>query len=185
MVLLQLYVPAKMIWDKEDVVRTGVEYKFKTRPYDPNDPFRGKYIRLSFEEETVVVDTSLNWARGEEVYAKLGIHKNGFAKIKELSKVAPMDDQDFIKTTVRYSNYKSNTVRITLPFERFYMEESKAYDAEVLSRVSFRDTSKLVYALVNVKDGEAVMSNVFIDDVPISEVVKQYQKEDTENPLPK
>ena len=185
MVLVQLYVPAQMILGREDVIESGVAYKFKTRPFDPNDPFRGKYIRLSFEEERVVVDTTLKWISGEDVYAILGTHENGFAKIKGLSKVAPTGDQDYIKTTVRYSNYSSNSVRITLPFDRFYMEESKAYDAEVLSRVSFRDTSKLVYALVNVKEGEAVMSNVFIDDVPISEAVKQKQKMDKEIPSSK
>ena len=52
--LAQLYVPAKMIWDQEDVLKNGSEYKFKTDPVDPNDPFRGKYITLSFDNNTFV-----------------------------------------------------------------------------------------------------------------------------------
>lgn len=39
--IVQLYVPAKMILDREDILDTGKEYKFKTEPIDPNDPFRG------------------------------------------------------------------------------------------------------------------------------------------------
>ncbi|MBA4241981.1 MAG: GDYXXLXY protein, partial [Sphingobacteriaceae bacterium] len=37
--LIQLYVPAKMIFDSEDILTTGKEFKFKTEPIDPNDPF--------------------------------------------------------------------------------------------------------------------------------------------------
>ncbi|MBD3630845.1 GDYXXLXY domain-containing protein [Cyclobacterium sp.] len=44
--LLQLYLPAKMILDREDILHKGKEYKFKTQPIDPNDPFRGKFIAL-------------------------------------------------------------------------------------------------------------------------------------------
>ena len=40
--LVQLFVPAKMILDREDILDMGKEYKFKTEPIDPNDPFRGK-----------------------------------------------------------------------------------------------------------------------------------------------
>ena len=48
-VLVQLYVPAKMIWGREEVLNTGTEYKFRTAPIDPNDVFRGKYINLNYE----------------------------------------------------------------------------------------------------------------------------------------
>lgn len=51
--VVQLYVPSKMIWDREEVLRTGTEYKFRTAPIDPTDPFRGKYITLRFDDNTV------------------------------------------------------------------------------------------------------------------------------------
>lgn len=38
--VMQLYVPGKMIFDNEDILETGIEYKFKTAPIDPSDPFR-------------------------------------------------------------------------------------------------------------------------------------------------
>ena len=38
--LAQLFVPAKMILDREDVLSTGTAFNFKTRPIDPTDPFR-------------------------------------------------------------------------------------------------------------------------------------------------
>jgi uncharacterized membrane-anchored protein len=47
--LAQWFVPAQMIYDQEQVLREGKTYHFKTAPIDPSDPFRGKYITLSFE----------------------------------------------------------------------------------------------------------------------------------------
>lgn len=184
MVLVQLYVPAKMILDRESIVHSGVAYKFKTAPVDPNDPFRGKYISLRFEEDLVEVDTTQSWFIGEAVFALMGTDEKGFAKIESLSKETPIGDKDFLKVIIKYPPYgkKQNQARITIPFDRFYMEESKAYDAEVLSRMSFRDTSKTVYALINIKEGEGVLSNVFIDDVPIREVVRQKHIEEKKNP---
>ena len=176
MVLLQLYVPAKMVFDRETIIETGVAYKFKTAPLDPYDPFRGKYIRLRFKRESIQVDTTLDWHMGEQVYALLTTDEKGFAKVESLSKTVPTNTSDFLKVAVKYPIYKSDHITITYPFDRFYMEESKAYDAEVLSRVSFRDTSKLVYALVSVNEGEGVLTDVFVDDVSISEVVKQHQR---------
>jgi len=42
--LAQLYVPAKMVWNQESILEEGTEYKFKTAPVDPNDPFRGNTL---------------------------------------------------------------------------------------------------------------------------------------------
>ena len=67
--LIQLLVPAKMIWDQEEVMRDGKVFRFKTEPIDPNDPFRGKYITLSFQEENTNIDieneSNISEVRGE------------------------------------------------------------------------------------------------------------------------
>ena len=49
--LLQLFVPANMIWQEEGTIQEGTEFHFKVAPVDPNDPFRGKYISLAFEAD--------------------------------------------------------------------------------------------------------------------------------------
>jgi uncharacterized membrane-anchored protein len=181
MVLVQLYVPAKMILDREDIINSGVTYKFKTAPLDPYDPFRGKYIRLRFNRESIQVDTTLDWFMGEQVYATLSTDKDGFAKVKSLSKRTPANTSDFLKVEVRYPPYKTDRISINYPFDRFYMEESKAYDAEVIARKARIDTTQLIYALVNIKDGDSVLRDVLIDDVPIQEVVKANQESTNNN----
>lgn len=176
-VLVQLYVPAKMILDREDILSNGTEFKFKTQPIDPNDPFRGKFIRLRYEVDKIEVEDKNDWKGGEEVYVILKTDTEGFARIQSVSKQYPTNTQDFFKTKVSYiTRDSSNKLMVTYPFNRFYMEESKAYDAELAYRKSRRDTSQVAYALVNIKEGEAVLKDVLINGVSIREIVKEGRK---------
>jgi len=174
--LVQIYVPAKIILDRAIVLRSGKEFKFKTAPIDPSDPFRGKYINLNFNENTVEIQNKENWTNGETVFVLLATDSNGFAKIRSVSKVKPLDNQDFLKAKVDFIIYDGSKLSIEYPFERFYMEESKAYDAELTYNRTLRDTSQLTYALVNIKNGESVLKDVMINGIPIREIVKQEQQ---------
>ena len=172
-ILVQLYVPAKMIWDREDVLQTGREYKFKTAPVDPNDPFRGKYIILQFEEDLVPTSAGNNWERDEDIYVILSEDSNGFAQVASVLRQRPGEDQDFVKAKIGYVfGNGTDETEIEYPFERFYMEESKAPEAELTYAKSQRDTTKTTYALVRVKNGEAVLKDVMIDGISIVEIVK-------------
>lgn len=173
--LVQLYVPANMIYNQENILNTGAEFKFKAAPIDPNDPFRGKYITLRFEAVNFTVQNKNEWTINEEVYVQLGKDSTGFAKIKSVSKKKP-DNQDYIKANIAFlTNDRTNNLRIQYPFDRFYMEESKAQAAENMYRESIIDSTKIAYALVNVKQGYAVISDVMIDGQSISELVRARQ----------
>jgi uncharacterized membrane-anchored protein len=170
--LVQLYVPAKMIWDREEVLNTGTKYNFKTAPVDPNDPFRGKYITLNYDENTVEIENEDDWTIGEKIYVHLTRDDDGFAKIKSVSKAKPTDNRDFLKAKVQsVTSNGSNRLAIDYPFDRYFMEESKAYDAELTYRQSQGDTSKMTYAMVSIKNGEAVLIDVLINEVSIREIV--------------
>lgn len=170
----QLFVPAQMILNREDVLKTGMVFKFKTRPIDPEDPFRGKYISLGFESTSYKTMDSI-WERNQKVYAYLDIDSLGFAKIDKVSRELLIDDdKDFLEVKVdRYDNY-SNNLNIEYPFNRYYMEETKAYDAEVAVRENLRDSVLTnVYALVHIKNGESVLKDVIINDMSIKDHVKR------------
>lgn len=176
--LIQLYIPAKMILDSEDVIDSGIAYKFKTAPVDPTDPFRGKYITLRYKDNSVEVENKNDWINGEEVYVILNMDKDGFAKIKFLSKETPKYKADYLKAKISFvSSGGSNQVRIAYPFNRYYMEESKAEAAEKAYRQSQADTSKLTYALVSIKNGEAVLQDVLIGGIPIKDMVEKENEE--------
>jgi len=174
--LVQLFVPAKMIWDREDILKTGTEYKFETAPVDPSAPFRGKYIILRYVENTVQVNNTDEWKRGDVVFAILTIDENGYAKIEAISKEKPSNKEKYLKTKVNYiSENPANSLILDFPFDRFYMEESKAKPAEDLYMESQRNIDNKTYALVSIKDGDAVLKDVMIDDKSIKEIVKESQ----------
>ena len=172
--IVQLFVPAKMILDREDVLKTGKEYKFNVEPIDPSDPFRGKYITLRFKDTKFDNYTDNKWIRNETVYVIFKLDKKGFAIIDSVSREKPIGTEDYLKTKIKYYN------NVKYLFNRFYMEESKAYTAEVLYKESRRDTSKVTYALVNIKNGKAVLKNVLINGVSIRELVKERQLKESQ-----
>jgi uncharacterized membrane-anchored protein len=176
--LVQLFVPAKMILDNENVLKEGTEYKFKTAPIDPSDPFRGKYITLSYSENTVDISSEQDWEVGETIYVLISTDMAGFAKINSVTKDKPSSHNNFVKATVSFvTDDNSNKLTINYPFDRYYMEESKAYDAELTYQQSHQNTSQVTYALVSIKDGEAVLKDVYIGGTPIREIVKKNQED--------
>ncbi len=170
--LLQLAVPAKLILDKENILTMGVPYKFRTAPVDPYDPFRGKYITLSFDANQFEVPNDSSWQTNDIVYVHLGKDSAGYAKIKDITKQPPADGNiDYVKARIQYAY--DNMVTIDYTFNRFYMEESKAADAETTYRAMQWDTAQHVYALVNVKNGDAVIKDVMINDKSIADLVEE------------
>ncbi|OUR92691.1 hypothetical protein A9Q87_06540 [Flavobacteriales bacterium 34_180_T64] len=168
----QLYIPAQMILDQEQVLETGTAYKFRTQPIDPSDPFRGKYITLNYELDAFATKDS-DWKRNDEVFVYLKKDELGFAKIDKLSKHKLESGNDYVIAKVTYYNSYSEILRFNYNFDRFYMNEDKAYDAKVAHREAQRDSSSnTTYAVVYISNGNAVLDNVLINDIPISKFVE-------------
>jgi uncharacterized membrane-anchored protein len=170
-VLVQLAVPAQIVWENEQAYANGKEYKFKTQPIDPNDPFRGKYISLNFEADSADVKDS-EW-HADEGYVVLGTDKEGFAIIDTLMEEAPAKG-DYVKVKVNY--YYGTTAQVEYAFDRFYMEESKAPDAEKMHQSYISKENRVpAYAIVAVKGKVAVVKDVILDGMPIKEYVETHQ----------
>ncbi len=170
-VLVQLYIPAKMIFDRENILSSGREFKFRAAPVDPNDPFRGKYIVLNFMNNTIDIQGLDEWKMNESIYVILSTDEDGFAGIKSISKEKPSGNQGFVKAKVgnlMFNDEKKLTIEY--PFDRFYMEETKAPRAETEYNKASRDSTRTTWALVSIKDGEAVLKDVMIDGVSIGKL---------------
>ncbi|MBK7105087.1 MAG: GDYXXLXY domain-containing protein [Ignavibacteriae bacterium] len=170
-VFVQLFVPVKIIYDSEEIISNGTEFKFRTAPIDPIDPFRGKYIFLQFKENTVNVESEKDWKIGESIFALIENDKNGFAKIKSIEKTEPLENLNFVN--VKITSIFQNKIIIQYPFNRFYMEETKAGKAETIYNNSIFDTTKITYALVSIKNGNSIIQNIFVDDVPINNFLQK------------
>ena len=170
-VLAQLFVPAQMIFDQENTIAKGTAYKFRTQPVDPSDPFKGKYIYLNYDLSFAATkDTT--WESNAPIYITFQTDSLGFAMVKDIYKDDPKDG-DYLKTKVAWYDHYEKNVGFSFPFNEFYMNETKAYDAELAHAQAQRDSlPNNTYALVYLLKGKAVLDNVFINDIPISDYVE-------------
>lgn len=168
--LAQLFFPLQMLVSSELTLAYGKDYKFKTMPVDPNDPFRGKYVQLRFDNSLTNYSNNLYGSENNTAFVTLAEDSLGYAKIKSIDFYKPATP-NYIKVDFAFS-YDSSSVIIEYPFDRFYMEESKAYPAEVAYRQAARNGS-VTYALVTVKSGVGVLKDVLINDRPIAEVAAE------------
>ncbi|HMP72254.1 MAG TPA: GDYXXLXY domain-containing protein [Kiritimatiellia bacterium] len=166
--VIQLAVPASMIVKREAALRRGEVYLFKTAPVDPYDAFRGRYVRLNVEQgrvEGTWNDERLR--RGAVVFALLDRDEEGFAKLTDLVFKRPVD-REVLK--VRVGTVGVNHVNLRLPFDRYYMDEFSAPEAE---RHFFRGNRGegvvTSHVRVRVRRGFAVIEDVIVDDLPIRE----------------
>ena len=174
-VIAQLSIPLKMIYDSEITEREGKEYKFKTVPIDPTDFLRGKYIILNYELENYPSQDT-TFISGEYAYAVLTEGAGGFAKIASLHHDKPKDENNYVFAEV-HSSY-AGKINLEFPFNRFYMNEHKAKAAETAYAEYSERKAKPAYALIAVKEGNAVVKDVIVDGVPIKDYVeKEQQKE--------
>ncbi len=175
--MIQIYVPARMVYDSEVVLNEGSVYKFRTQPIDPTDPFRGKYITLRYDIDRFNIDTTEVWRQGADVFVLLTTDSLGFAAIKSISRSAPESAIDYVQAKVGYTWKRQDYINIEYSFNRFYMEESKAYAAEVAYRNAARDRKAEAYALVHIRNGDPIVKDVLIDGVSIREVVIRNKEE--------
>jgi len=149
-ILAQLFAPVYMMADRYDTLKNGVEYKFKVRPVDPYDAFRGRYVFLNVRQNI----------SGSGKYGIIEVDSNGFAKVKKATDQRPQDGA-YIKSK---SNYWFD-----LPIDRYYMDEKLAPEAEGLM---WSGKAKEAYVTVRVKNGKLVVSGLYVDGKAIEDVIK-------------
>lgn len=173
MVIAQIFVPSKVILDQENILKNGTAYRFKLEPIDPNDPFRGKYIILNFEEDKFPNSTMTDIEYNEPLFVEIANNADNFMTIKNVSKKQPSDGVDFVnaKSSYRWGR-KRNHLKLDYPFDKFYMEETKAPLTEAKFREMRRDSNTVAWAVVKVLDGGAVVEDVLINGESVRSILE-------------
>ena len=97
----------------------------------------------------------------------------GFVQVTEVTKNEPKSEF-YIKAKVDWYNEFEKELNIVYPFNKFYMDETKAYNAELAHMKAQQDSiPNNTYALVFIKNGKAVLDNVFINEIPIAKYVEK------------
>lgn len=162
---LQWLVPTVMIYNKNITDTTGTSFRFKVRPVDPAHPFAGRYMSLKYDQDYFTIKPGAIYNSGLNLYAEIIEGADHYAIIKEIAFEPFTHTSDYVKVTVQYTDQER--VYITYPFEQFYMKENKAKEVDKHLVTLLGDTTIQVYSKVIIRNGDAVLKDVFVDNQPI------------------
>ena len=171
MVVAQLAVPFHMIATHEQTLQDGTAYKFRCGPVDPYDYFRGRYVALSFLDTTIDHWEGEKFKKGDPAYALLDVDEEGFAKILDVTS-APPRSGDYLEVGAVAYSYGNSPLRVSLPFDKYFMNEFDAPAAEIAYRDQSR-TEEGAHVVVRVRDGRGALDGLFIGDMPVEEYLRR------------
>lgn len=190
--LIQLLVPAWMIVQWENTLQSGQPYRFKTAPVDPYDLFRGRYVALGIENASVLAPKSQKLSNGQWVNVSLKTGPDGFAQLDQLSLTAPEGpylhlqissvSEDWTDDAIQSATPSASAqparpaqqrVAFHLPFDRYYLEEKLAPEAETAYQQLTSESQQKTFIQVRVKDGKAVLEELYLDNQPVRQYLLQ------------
>jgi uncharacterized membrane-anchored protein len=174
--LAQIAVPASVVWKRGRTLAYGRVWKFKTEPVDPVDAIRGRYVALRFAAETLQgsVHKPEEIAAESTIYVTLKEDAEGFAQVDQIS-AAPLKGDNVVKAETWYSVNYSDHIRFS--FDRLWVAEQIAPAAETAYRENSRRGKENAYVTVRVRDGDAALEQLYIDNQPLADYLRtQAQK---------
>ena len=155
LIIIQLFVPISRIVNKYNILKTGTEFKFRVNPVDPYDAFRGRYVSLNAPQEL----------RDKGKYGVIAIDTDGFANIISISDEKPASGHYVTSINRKW---------FSLPIDRYYMDEKFAPKAERLTQR--RAPGAEAYVTARVKNGNLVVSGLYIDGAAIEDIIMNEQR---------
>ena len=143
-----VYYPVKKIIQYE--FTPAETFEFKVTAYDPYDPARGHFLALRVYPEKIQVHSE------KSRYAVLQVGKDGFAEVKEC--IASPDGRPCVKLTKYIRRF---------PFNRFYINEKLAHEADVIFRSTEKDGKRCALKVNVFKDGAYTVEDLLVDGVSI------------------
>ncbi len=143
----QIITPIISIYSKNLYLEDAEIYKISVNGYDPYDILRGKYLALTANIE---FSENVQWESDYNIISK---DENGYMIVTESSYKEP-ENQNYYKD---------------LELDRYYINDKLALKAEEYMRDNL---NKEYYLEVVIKNGTYKIINLYVDGVPIEEVVK-------------
>lgn len=177
-VVAQWLVPLAGVWRQERVIARGTLVRIECVAPDPYDPLRGRYLAVQPAGSRVPKPEGMVGRDAVPVWAALVAGEDGLSRIESLS-LEPVSGPTVIRLVAKWPHREDasapETVFVEWPFERFYLNERLAPDADKLVAERFRG-GKTTVAELRLLDGRAVLTDILLDGVSVRELVKQQAK---------
>jgi GDYXXLXY protein len=173
--ILYLWFPFSMIVDQQQILEKGEVFRFRPRPVDPNDAFRGRYIVLRFMDQNLnFPDAQSVFKHDDKIFVSLQKDSLGYVNLSNPSFEKP-EGKNYLKTKVLYTNEDRVAVEIPENLRRYYLNEKLAPLAEEKFRELQRNSDSnevKVYLDARVLGGEVLIDELYFEGTPVSEYLE-------------
>ncbi|NLV39657.1 MAG: GDYXXLXY domain-containing protein [Candidatus Hydrogenedentes bacterium] len=172
--LAQLAVPARMFLDQHAVLTRGERLKIRCAPLDPVNPFMGRYVQLNLSAEVAAPGTRpARTGEMHDAWVTYTLDEEGFVNPTALHWVRPKDTPSLkVRTWGRVDEGKTT---FSYPFDRYYMNEKRAPEVDrLLMRGRFSALTVPAHVTVRVLGDTAVLEELFLDDKPVLEYLREH-----------
>jgi uncharacterized membrane-anchored protein len=168
--LAQLAVPASIVWKRGQTLAHGRVWKFKTEPVDPVDAIRGRYValRLAAEKAKATPEPLIKDASAP-VFVTLKEDSEGFAQVDQISTERIVGDNVI---QVENGYWSDGWQRVRFPFDKLWVAEKIAPQAEQAYRENSRRGKENAYVTVRVHNGDAALEQLYIDNQPLPDYLR-------------
>jgi len=171
MVILQLTIPAYMIWHSKQIGANGSVYKFEMVPRSPNGIFRGNHVHLTPRSNSINTTEDIDH---RNVYATFFVDSLGYAQVASLTALPPDTDNYLkVKRSKRVLHGEEFGHLIIYPFEKYFINPEKSRRVEQLLAESDSGSIINYSAEVSILNGEAKVLNVTIKDKSLEELIEK------------
>jgi uncharacterized membrane-anchored protein len=158
--------------------------KLRCRLYDPMDIMKGRYVHLDFDDdlERIPIDRMPSLAdvpyeqlekwKHRTLYCIMSEDDEGYHVVSDATFDKPTDETLYIK--FRIEDTWTETIGLRIHFEKYYMQEQYAMEAEsILRERSFDEINPTLYLSVG-KTGSTVQQKLEIEGIPIEEYLNTH-----------
>ena len=166
--VVQLAVAGGAIIKSELALRTGEAFRFRIQPVDPVDAFRGRFVAIRFALDHAPVAEDFDVRAESMVFVPIENDADGFA-VFDLAEREPPADGAYLRLRsgpVTVDDDGGRRVWVAMPFQRFYMDEDLAPEAERAVWSGPRG-GREAFVSVRIRKGVGVIEELFVDGVPI------------------
>ncbi|MES2555658.1 MAG: GDYXXLXY domain-containing protein [Bacteroidota bacterium] len=155
--LIIVLIPMYLIFQSEDVLTNGHQHKLRLEGYDPFDPFRGKFLRLRFEN-SIPCESDLK--TGDQGFVLLEKDTSGFSHFSFVQKKRP-SHSDYVEAKVMMV-YGGKAEMDFDNLNKFFINEDKAKEAEEIMADYTRMAPDKIHLTIRVLDGEARIEDIIV-----------------------
>ena len=159
--------------------------RLKCNLYDPYDPMKGRYVRLTFDENNKNVkdikfdeeilfednrkeNENKSWRiKIPALYAVFENNEEGVSVLKEVTLKKPSENELFMKTPAQYFR-NDETIYLDLNFSKYYMQEEHADILDKMTRNEFEKLNPVLEIWLS-KNGEAIQKKLVLSEDILSE----------------